>query len=140
MVTNVVSTSLLSAWIPESSSDTSVTDLFEELAGNPGLLVLFVGPLFLLGAASEEVIRVFLLSRMWKVWPSTTGKLLAVVISACLFGLIHLYQGPVSAVWTAIFGLIAALYYLWFNHVVPLVLAHYVTNALQVVAFVLLAR
>jgi membrane protease YdiL (CAAX protease family) len=80
---------------------------------------------------------VFLLSRLWKVWHSTVGRLLAVFLSACLFGLIHLYQGPVGAAWTAIFGLIAALYYLWFGRVVPLMLAHYLTNALQVVVFVL---
>jgi membrane protease YdiL (CAAX protease family) len=140
IVANVISTSLLSELLPGSPSDTSVTDLFAELAGNPGLLILFVGPLFLLGAASEEVIRVFLLSRLWKVWPSTAGKLLAVFLSACLFGLIHLYQGPVSAAWTAIFGLIMALYYLRFGRVVPLILAHYMTNALQVVAFVVLVR
>jgi membrane protease YdiL (CAAX protease family) len=140
IVANVISTLLLSELLPESTSSTSVTDLFAELAGNPGLLVLFVGPLFLLGAASEEVIRVFLLSRLWKVWPSTAGKLLAIAISACLFGLIHFYQGPVGAAWTAIFGLIAALYYLWFGRAVPLILAHYVTNALQVVVFAVLAR
>ena len=140
IVANIVSTMVLSALIPESSSDTSVTDLFGELAANLRLLVLFAGPLFLVGAASEEVIRAFLLSRLWKVWPGTTAKLLAVVLSACLFGLIHLYQGPVSAAWTAIFGLITALYYLRYGRVVPLILAHYVTNAFQVVVFALLAR
>jgi membrane protease YdiL (CAAX protease family) len=140
IVASVISTHFLSELLPESLSNTNVTNLMEELAGNPGLLVLFVGLLFFLGAASEEVIRVFLLSRLWKVWPSTTGKLLAVVISACLFGLIHLYQGPVSAAWTAIFGLIMALYYLRFGRVVPLILAHYLTNAFQVVVFAVLAR
>ncbi|OGF68239.1 MAG: hypothetical protein A2Y62_16075 [Candidatus Fischerbacteria bacterium RBG_13_37_8] len=61
------------------------------------------------------------------------GKLTAVVISACLFGLIHLYRGPVHVGWTAICGLIMALYYLRFGRVAPLILAHYLTNALQVV-------
>lgn len=140
IVANVISTHFLSELLSESPSNTSITNLFVELAANPGLLALFVGLLFFLGAASEEVIRVFLLSRLWKVWPSTTGKLLAVVLSACLFGLIHLYQGPVSAAWTAIFGLIMALYYLRFGRVVPLILSHYLTNALQVVVFAVLAR
>ena len=39
-----------------------------------------------------------------------------------------------------IFGLIMAFYYLRFGRVVPLILAHYVTNALQVVVFSALAR
>jgi membrane protease YdiL (CAAX protease family) len=140
LVTSIVSTSFLSALLPESASNTNVRDLFGALARNPGLLVLFVGLLILLGAATEEVIRTFLLSRLWKVWPSTTGKLGAVVISACLFGLIHLYQGPIHIAWATIFGLLMALYYLWFGRVVPLILAHYVTNALQVVAAALLAQ
>ena len=140
IVANVVSTYFLSGLFPESASDTSVRNLFVELASNPGLLVLFVGLLIFLGAASEEVIRVFLLSRLWKVWPSTTGKLLAVAISACLFGLIHLYRGPVSVAWTAIFGLIMAFYYLRFGRIIPLILAHYLTNAFQVVVFAVLSR
>ena len=139
IVANVISTQFLSQLLPESRSYTDVRNLMVELAGSPGLLALFVG-LLLLGAASEEVIRAFLLSRLWKIWSSTTGKLVGVVISACLFGLIHLYQGPVSAAWTAIFGLIMALYYLRFGRVVPLILAHYLTNAFQVIVFAVLAR
>jgi len=140
IVANVISTGFISELLPESPSNTSVKNLFRELTGNPGLLVLFAGPLFFLGAASEEVIRVFLLSRLWKVWPSMPAKLVVIVISACLFGLIHLYQGPVSVGSKAIFGLIMAFYYLRFGRVVPLILAHYLTNALQVVVFYALAR
>ena len=135
LVANVTSTYFLSELLPESASNTSVRNLFVEVAGNPRLLVLFVGPLIFLGAASEEVIRVFLLSRLWKVWPSTTGKSVTVVISACLFGLIHVYRGPVAVGWTAIYGLVVALYYFRYGRVVPLILAHYLTNALQVIVF-----
>jgi membrane protease YdiL (CAAX protease family) len=137
---SVISTYFLSELLPESASSRSVTNLFAELAGNPGLLILFAGPLFLLGATSEEMIRVFLLSRLWKVWPSVPAKVVSIMISASLFGLIHLYQGPVSATWTGIFGLIMAIYYLRFGRTVPLILAHYLTNALQIILFALLAR
>ncbi len=140
LIANVVSTYLLSESLPESASSTSIRNLFVEVAGNPGLLVLFVGPLIFLGAVSEELVRVFLLSRLWKVWPSTTGKSVTVVVSACLFGLIHVYRGPVSVAWTAICGLIMALYYLRFGRAVPLILAHYLTNALQVVVVAAQAR
>lgn len=139
IVMNVISTYFLSGLFPESPSNTSVRNLFVELAGDSKLLVLFIGLTFL-GAASEEIIRMFLLSRLWKVWPSTIGKLLAVVISACLFGLIHLYQGPVNAAWTAILGLIMALTFLRFGRIVPLILSHYLTNVLQIVVFALSAR
>lgn len=140
LVANVVSNSFLSVLLPDSASSAGIKDLFLEVASKPGLLVLFVGPLVLLGAASEELIRVFLLSRLWKAWPSTMGKLIAVIISACLFGLIHVYRGPVHVAWTALFGLIMALYYLRFGRVLPLILAHYVTNAIQVIVVAMLAR
>jgi membrane protease YdiL (CAAX protease family) len=132
-VANVVSNYVLSELLPDSASSTVIRNIFAGLASNPGLLVLFAGPLIFLGAASEELIRVFMLSRLWKIWPSIIGKLIATLISACLFGLIHLYRGPVHVGWTAIVGLIMALYYLRFGRVFPLVLAHYLTNALQVV-------
>ena len=136
---NVISNSLLSGLIPESVPHTSVRDLFAELASDPPLLFLFLGLLLLLGAASEELSRAFLLSRLWKVWSTSTGKLVAVAISAGLFGLIHLYQGPVAVGRHTIFGLLTALYFLQFGRVVPLVLAHYLTNAFQVVVFALRA-
>jgi membrane protease YdiL (CAAX protease family) len=87
------------------------------------------------GAASEEVVRVFLLSRLWKLWPSRVGVAIAMVVAAVLFGLIHVYQGAVSASWTAVFGLLMAFYYLRFGRVVPMILTHYLTNALQIAVF-----
>jgi membrane protease YdiL (CAAX protease family) len=135
VVASVTSTGFLSRLLPGSASNPSVRNLFIELAGSPTLLVLFVGPLLLLGAASEEVVRTFLLSRLWKVWSSTVGKSAVVVVSAGLFCLVHLYQGPVHAMWTGALGLIMALHYVRFGRVLPLALAHYVTNALQIVVF-----
>ena len=135
VVASVASTYFLSRLMPGSASNPSVSDLFRRLGSNPRLLGLFIGPLVFLGAASEEVVRAFLLSRLWKVRPSPAGKSVAVAVSAALFGLIHMYQGPVHAVWTGILGLIMALYYVRFGRVLPLVLAHYVTNALQIAVF-----
>jgi membrane protease YdiL (CAAX protease family) len=140
LIASVISTHFLAQLFPDSASNRSVTNLFVQVAGNPRLLVLFVGLLLFLGAVSEEVVRAFLLSRLWKIWPSTPGKLAAVLVSAFFFGLIHLYQGPVHAAWTAIFALIMALYYLRSGRVVPLILAHYLTNAIQVVLFVARGR
>lgn len=140
LVANVVSNQVLSQLLPNPPTDTSVRDLFVKLAGNRGLAILFLGLLIPLGAASEEVIRVFLLSRLWKVWASITGRLVAVFISACLFGLIHGYRGPAGVAWTAVFGLIMALYYLRFGRVAPLIIAHYATNALQVAVVIASSR
>ena len=128
---NIISQPLLSEILPDT--DTGVGDLFLEMSGNPGRFIVFLGPLILLGAASEELMRAFLLSRFWKVWPSLPGKLAVVFISACLFGLLHLSRGPVHVVWATIFGLLMAFYYLRFGRILPLILAHYITNAVQIV-------
>jgi len=140
VVANVISHEVLSGLLADSADNTGVRNLFAEMTGDPRLMVLFLGLLIPLGAASEEVVRVFLLSRLWKVWPSVTAKLVVVVISACLFGLSHAFQGPTGIAWTTICGLIMALYYLRFGRVVPLLLAHYVTNTLYVVIFAVSAR
>lgn len=131
LLANVVANAVLSGLLPESAT-TSVRDLFLEMTRTPASFVVFAGPLLLFGAASEELIRAFLLSRLWKVWGSQIAKLLAVLVSACLFGLIHVYRGPLHVAWTGIYGLIMGLYYLRFGRLAPLILAHYATNALQV--------
>lgn len=135
LVASVVSDIVLPVLLPESAPNPSVRRLFEDVAGDPRLLALFVGPLVFLGAASEELVRVFLLSRLWTVWPSSRGRWIAVFLSSGLFGLLHLYQGSANATGAGIYGLIMALHYLRFGRVVPLILAHYLTNALQIVVF-----
>jgi membrane protease YdiL (CAAX protease family) len=137
LVSSVTLQYFLSQLLPASTSNLNIRDLFIEMNSKPELLIIFTGPLVFMGAASEELIRVFLLSRLWKVWSSTIAKFAVVVISAFLFGLIHIYRGPIHVVWTCVFGLIMAFYYLRFGRVLPLILAHYVTNALQVIVVAL---
>lgn len=69
LVTNVISQYLLSELLPTSISGSNIRDLFREMTRNPLMLAVFAGPLVFFGAASEELIRVFMLSRLWKVWP-----------------------------------------------------------------------
>jgi membrane protease YdiL (CAAX protease family) len=136
LAANVLSMALLSGLLP-SPPNTGVVNLFRWLNQNPGMLALFLGLLLWIGVAQEELTRVFLLSRLWKVWSSTTAKLAVVLLAACLFGLSHAWQGPARIVWTGIYGLIMSLYYLRFGRVWPMIASHYFTNALQVVVFVL---
>lgn len=133
---NITLQPLLSELLPDT--DTGVRDLFLEMSGDPVRFILFLGPLVMLGAASEELMRAFLLSCLWKVWPSIPGKLAVIFLSACLFGLLHLSRGMVNMVWATIFGLIMAFYYLRFGRILPLILGHYITNAVQIVISILL--
>jgi membrane protease YdiL (CAAX protease family) len=133
---NITIQPLLSELLPDT--DTGVRDLFLEMSGDPVRFILFLGPLVMLGAASEELMRAFLLSCLWKVWPSMPGKLAVIFLSACLFGLLHLSRGMVHMVSATIIGLIMAFYYLRFGRILPLILGHYITNAVQVVISILI--
>jgi membrane protease YdiL (CAAX protease family) len=132
---NILLNPLLAEVLP-APPNTSVIDLFQWLSQSPAMLALFLGVLLWIGVAQEEITRVFLLSRLWKVWPSTAARWGAVLIAACLFGLAHAWQGPTRIVWTGIYGLIMGLYYLRYGRVAPMIISHYFTNALQVVVFV----
>ena len=136
LVANILATGLLAELLP-APPNTGVINLFRWLSQSPGMLALFLGVLLWIGVAQEELTRVFLLSRLWKVWPSTAAKLGAAVFAAILFGLSHSWQGPSRIVWAGMYGLIMGLYYLRFGRVGPMIISHYLTNALQVVVFAL---
>ena len=133
---NVISNPLLGEVLP-APPNTGVIELFRRLGESPAMLALFLGVMLWIAVAQEELTRVFLLSRLWKVWPSNAAKWGAVLLSASLFGLAHAWQGPTRIVWTGIYGLIMGGYYLRYGRVAPMIISHYFTNALQVVVFVL---
>lgn len=123
------------------SNPQSVENMFIGLAQDPLKLALFLGPGLMLGAAGfEELTRVFFLTRWWKIASGTVWHWLGVFVSAAMFGLAHLYQGPVGIVNTAISGLILAIVYLRFGRIWPLIISHYLHDALQVGLFVYLIQ
>ena len=73
--------------------------------------------MLLIGVGQEELTRVFLLSRLWKLSAAIGRQWFGVALSAVIFGLAHLYQGPAGMVSTGISGLIMALYYLIFSRI-----------------------
>ncbi len=131
----IVHASLIAPLLPERSGPPpqAVETLFRALAENPKLLVLWLGPVVWLGvAAFEELSRVFLLDRLWKLWPGPTGRGGAILLSSILWGLIHFYQGTSSVVGVSLLGLVYALYYLRFGRVWPLIIAHAAFDSLQI--------
>lgn len=116
-------------------------NFFNGLAENPWFFALFIGPVLIIGVAGfEELSRVFLLSRLWKISSATIWKWFGVLLSALLFGLAHLYQGTAGVVDTALNGLVLAVFYLIFGRVFPLILSHYLYDAIQFVIVVTLIR
>lgn len=113
--------------------------LFEELVNNPRFFWIMIGPGLLIGAGFfEELTRVFLLSRMWKILQSPIWRWAAVLFSALIFGLTHMYQGTAGMILTGFSGLIMAVFYLKFGRILPMMIAHYFHDALQFIAVIVL--
>jgi membrane protease YdiL (CAAX protease family) len=121
--------------------DSGLGEVMAGLVRDPWRLALFLEPGLAIGAAGfEEVTRVFLLSRWWKIVSGNAWRWLGVLVSAVLFGLAHFYQGPGGMANTAISGLILAIVYVRFGRVWPLIISHYLHDALQIGLIVYLIR
>lgn len=108
------------------------------LAANLQLLPVWFGPVVWLRAALyEEFSRVFLLSRLWQIWPNLTGRIAVVLVSATLFGLGHTYQGATGALGTAVIGMILGVHYMARGRVLPLIIAHGIYDTLVLATLVI---
>lgn len=109
--------------IPENS-DMSAYGYMQE---NFFLFLLTLLGSYIVASFGEEVIyRAFLINRLMELGlTSRTGKLIAIIISAIIFGLVHYQWGPMGIVQTTFMGLVLAYFYLKFNkRIWILVLAH----------------
>tara|TARA_B110000014_G_C20113748_1_gene587541 strand:- start:192 stop:1214 length:1023 start_codon:yes stop_codon:yes gene_type:complete len=59
----------------------------------------------------------------------------AVIISSCLFGLIHFFYGPIGIVMISIGGALYAWIRLRTNSIIPAIICHSLWNAIQIMAF-----
>ncbi|HEY5730330.1 MAG TPA: CPBP family intramembrane glutamic endopeptidase [Anaerolineales bacterium] len=122
-----------------SDSESGLGNLFYTLAGNPWLLVLFLGPVLFVGVAgSEELTRMFFITRWKNISNSTLWMGVGVFLSAILFGLNHVQQGPAGILSVSLNGLIMVLWYLRFGRIFHLIVAHYLYDAVQIVFIVFL--
>jgi membrane protease YdiL (CAAX protease family) len=124
---------LMRLFPPQPGSGTA--GFLDGIIRNPLLFGLMMGPGLIIGAAVfEELSRIFLVTRLWNISPSQAGRWFGIVLSAVLFGVAHLYQGPAGMLSAGITGLISAVAYHAFGRVAPLMLAHYLHDAVQFAA------
>jgi membrane protease YdiL (CAAX protease family) len=122
-----------------SDTESGIWDLVNTLAGNPWLAALFLGPALFIGVAgSEEVTRMFFITRWAKIFPSKVWLGLGIFLSAALFGLNHIAQGPAGIISVALNGVVMVLWYLRFGRVFHLIVAHYLYDAIQLVLVIIL--
>lgn len=99
----------------------------------------WTGPVLLLSALRhsllEEVVMVaYLFDRARRIWPHA-GAWAVIVASAVLRGAYHLYQGFGPGVGNLLMGLVFGWFYHRFGRVMPLVIAHFLLDAVAFLAF-----
>ena len=88
----------------------------------------------------EEITRAFLLSRMLRLSSGWAVKMLALVLAAALFGLVHVYEGTYGIVNATVIGLILAGTYILHGRLRPLWLAHGLFNTYLILYWVLIVH
>jgi len=133
--------SMLTAQLGSSEVPEANLAIARELSEDPWLLALWLGPtVWLQAGLFEELSRSFMLSRLWQVWTGPAGKWLVLIGSSLLFGLGHLYQGPVGVFGTALIGLILGWHYLVRGRLLPLIIAHGLYDTVVILALVSAVR
>jgi membrane protease YdiL (CAAX protease family) len=109
--------------IPEGSGMNG----YSYLQDNIGMLALTLVGVYIVSSFGEEVVyRAFLINRISELGPGgKKGHLIAVIISAIIFGLAHYGWGPMGMVQTGIMGLALGFCYIYLNkRLWALILAH----------------
>jgi membrane protease YdiL (CAAX protease family) len=121
-----------------SDIESGIAGLMNTLADNPWLAASFLGPAVFFVASSEELTRVFFITRWMKISSSKVWLGVGVFLSAFLFGLNHVAQGYAGVISVTLNGLIMVLWYLRFGRIFHLIVAHYLYDAIQLIPAIIL--
>ena len=114
-------------------SNTELLDLMLSMRAQPILLFLWFGPVLWIGIALyEELIRVFMLTELWKFSNDKIWIFIVIVISAALMGVVHYSQGSYGMVTIGIKSLVSGFFFLKYRRLFPLIIAHVLYDGLQV--------
>lgn len=115
-----------------------VINLMIDLAHNPVLLAIWIGPVVWIGVALfEELSRTFFLNCLWRLSNNKLWEFFSILLVSITVGLMHLYQGPFGIISTGIQGLIIGLYYYKFRRLLPLIISHALYDSIQIITFVI---
>lgn len=107
--------------------------LMLDMRQNPILLILWFGPVLWIGIALyEELIRVFILTSLWKFSSSLIWSIVVIIISGAIIGLAHWSQGSYGMVTICIKSLVSGFFFFKYKRLMPLVYAHVLYDGLQV--------
>jgi membrane protease YdiL (CAAX protease family) len=114
-------------------SNPELLGLMLDMRESPLLLVLWFVPVLWIGIALyEELIRVFLLTSLWKFSSNTYWSIIVMLLTSIIVGLAHWSQGSYGIVTIAIKSMVACLFFYKYKRLLPLVIAHALYDGIQV--------
>ena len=120
------------------NSNMELLGLMLDMRENPILLLIWFGPVLWIGIALyEELIRVFILTSLWKWSSSAIWGISVIFISAIIIGLAHWSQGSYGIVTIGIKSLVSGYFFYRKRRLMPLVYAHVLYDGLQVAMLLL---
>ncbi len=109
---------------------------YDYLKDNIGMLLLTLGGVYIVSSFGEEVIyRAFLINRISELGLDTKkGRIIVIILSSIIFGLVHYEWGPMGIVQTGFMGLALGICYIKFKkRLWILILAHAYMDTILIV-------
>ncbi len=122
----------LSSWL-SFKPNMEMLGLMLDMRANPILLILWFGPVLWLGIALyEELIRVFILTSLWKFSNKKIWTFTVIIIASTIIGLAHWSQGSYGIVTIGIKSSVACFFFYKYKRLLPLIIAHVLYDGIQV--------
>ena len=120
------------------NSNMELLGLILDMRENPILLLIWFGPVLWIGIALyEELIRVFILTSLWKWSERFIWGIAVIFISSIIIGLAHWSQGSYGMVTIGIKSLVSGYFFFRKKRLMPLVYAHVLYDGIQVAMLLL---
>jgi hypothetical protein len=131
----------LNGLFPPRPPSHEILQLIHSVATNTWLLLLWLGPVVWIGIAGfEELWRVVVLRRLWRVFGGKTGKWLVLLFVSLLIGLAHGYQGPAAIVSIGFKSVLMGWFFMATGRTRALIVCHAVYDSVQIVMAVIAIR
>jgi membrane protease YdiL (CAAX protease family) len=115
-----------------------IINMMSDLAHNPLLLLIWLGPVVWIGVALfEELVRMFFLKCLWRLSNNTHWEMFSIFLVSIIIAITHLYQGTFGIISIGIQGIIIGLYYYKYRRFLPLIISHALYDSIQIITFVL---
>lgn len=124
--------------ILQFNSNMELLGLMLDMREKPILLLIWFGPVLWVGIALyEELIRIFILTSLWKWSGHFIWGIAVILISALIIGLAHWSQGSYGMVTIGIKSLVSGYFFFRKKRLMPLVYAHVFYDGIQVAMLLL---